>query len=298
MPCSDGAGIKRFAPPLAGSEWVTGDEKRLTLIILHGLEGPITVRGKTYDAPDILPVMPSHATMDDKAMMAIMNYIRNEWGNRADPISQNLVGKTRHTTQGKIQRDAGLNRHHEISLRARFFGRHICSDGRSHTAFPTPVCQRKTHGHRCSFLCKSMELKPSKPALPGIPECNRLADPLSFYWGIWSSGRRQRMDAGFCKEGTRDTGKTRAVCGGQLECHFSCRFSGFEKEVISSKEAGAVVLRTVCRRSDDMRFIILPPTLKKRVKMLLIIKLAAPVLQKTQGETGGRKHKTGEHGLG
>ena len=41
--------------------------------------------------------------MDDEAMMAIMNYIRNEWGNRAEPITSNLVGKTRHTTQGKIQ---------------------------------------------------------------------------------------------------------------------------------------------------------------------------------------------------
>jgi mono/diheme cytochrome c family protein/glucose/arabinose dehydrogenase len=100
---SDGNGVKRFAPPLAGSEWVTGDEKKLALIILHGLEGPVAVHGKVYDAPDILPAMPSLATMDDHAMMAIMNYIRNEWGNRAAPITENLVGKTRHTTQGKIQ---------------------------------------------------------------------------------------------------------------------------------------------------------------------------------------------------
>ena len=100
---SDGAGLKRFAPPLSKSEWVTGNEKRLTLIILHGLEGPIKVAGKQYNTPDILPVMPSLAKMDDDAISAIMNYVRNAWGNQADVISPNLVGKTRHTSQGKVQ---------------------------------------------------------------------------------------------------------------------------------------------------------------------------------------------------
>ena len=33
---NDGEGLNRFAPPLKGSEWVLGDEKRLALIVLHG----------------------------------------------------------------------------------------------------------------------------------------------------------------------------------------------------------------------------------------------------------------------
>lgn len=100
---SDGAGMKRMAPPLAGSDWVLGDEKRLALLILHGLEGPVEVAGKKYDAPDILPVMPSHSTMDDGAIRAVMTYIRNEWGNHAPAIQGRLVGKTRHTSQGRVQ---------------------------------------------------------------------------------------------------------------------------------------------------------------------------------------------------
>jgi mono/diheme cytochrome c family protein/glucose/arabinose dehydrogenase len=100
---TDGAGMKRMAPPLAGSDWVLGNEKRLVLLILHGLEGPVDVAGKKYDAPDILPVMPSHSTMDDGAIRAVMTYIRNEWGNSAPPISGRLVGKTRHTSQGRVQ---------------------------------------------------------------------------------------------------------------------------------------------------------------------------------------------------
>jgi mono/diheme cytochrome c family protein/glucose/arabinose dehydrogenase len=99
---SDGKGVTRFAPKLAGSEWVTGNETRLALIILHGLEGAITVNGKKYDAPEILPVMPAHSTLDDPSITNILTYIRNEWGNNAGPLSRGLVGKTRHTTQGRV----------------------------------------------------------------------------------------------------------------------------------------------------------------------------------------------------
>ena len=42
-------------PPLAGSEWVTGDQERLIRIVLKGLWGPIEVKGKTYDPAKGLP---------------------------------------------------------------------------------------------------------------------------------------------------------------------------------------------------------------------------------------------------
>lgn len=99
---TDGAGLNRFAPPLIGSEWVLGDEKRLALIILHGMEGPVKVNGKVYDAPDILPVMPAHSTMDDAAITAILTYIRNEWGNNAGAVGKRTVGTTRNTSQGRV----------------------------------------------------------------------------------------------------------------------------------------------------------------------------------------------------
>jgi mono/diheme cytochrome c family protein/glucose/arabinose dehydrogenase/F0F1-type ATP synthase delta subunit len=98
---SDGKGIARFAPTLVGSEWVTGDETRLALIILHGLEGAIEVKGKKYDAPEILPVMPAHATLDDATITNILTYIRNEWGNNGGGLSKQLVSKTRFFTTGR-----------------------------------------------------------------------------------------------------------------------------------------------------------------------------------------------------
>ncbi|MBD0255920.1 MAG: c-type cytochrome, partial [Cytophagales bacterium] len=99
---TDGTGMARFAPPLAGSDWVLGDEKRLALIVLHGMEGPVQVGGKKYDAPEILPVMPAHSTMDDAAITAILTYIRNAWGNDAGPVAPRTVGMTRVTSQGRV----------------------------------------------------------------------------------------------------------------------------------------------------------------------------------------------------
>lgn len=112
---NNGKGAARMGPPLAGSEWVVGDEVRLSLILLHGLEGPIEVNGKKYDAPDILPVMPSHSTMDDAVIASILTYIRNEWGNEALPVTGRTVGSTRHLNQGRVYPWSAteLNKHME-----------------------------------------------------------------------------------------------------------------------------------------------------------------------------------------
>lgn len=99
---NDGKGVARLGPPLAASEWVTGDEMRLMLIVLHGLEGAIEVNGKKYDKPNILPVMPSHSTMDDSDVAAILTYIRNEWGNSGTPLTGRHVGMTRALSQGRV----------------------------------------------------------------------------------------------------------------------------------------------------------------------------------------------------
>ncbi len=116
---SNGKGMRRFAPPLAQSEWVTGDPEHLALILLHGLEGPIDVAGHHYDVPEILTVMPSHSTLSDNDLANVMTYIRNEWGHESEPVSRRTVGMLRLQTQGKVipwtpadlkQRNTNLNR--------------------------------------------------------------------------------------------------------------------------------------------------------------------------------------------
>jgi mono/diheme cytochrome c family protein len=74
---------------------VTGDPDRLVKILLHGLEGPVTVSGKNYEPPHILPAMPPVGMMADTDIAAILTYIRRAWGHNADPVSSGEVRKVR-----------------------------------------------------------------------------------------------------------------------------------------------------------------------------------------------------------
>ncbi|WP_282162688.1 DUF7133 domain-containing protein [Ulvibacterium marinum] len=99
---TQGEGISRFAPPLKNSEWVTGADYRLAMILLHGMEGPVTVNGKKYGIPDILPSMPSFSTLQNEDIAAISTYIRNTWGHSQKPLSAGTVGHIRFRTQGQV----------------------------------------------------------------------------------------------------------------------------------------------------------------------------------------------------
>ncbi len=99
---NNGEGMQRFAPPLLQSEWVLGDEERLSKILLHGIEGALEVNGKIYDTPEILPAMPAFATTPPEDLAAIMTYIRQSWGHNAAPVKPGTVGNVRVLSQGKV----------------------------------------------------------------------------------------------------------------------------------------------------------------------------------------------------
>ncbi|WP_353182856.1 c-type cytochrome [Parapedobacter lycopersici] len=87
----NGMGDNNLYPPLAGSERVTGPVEPLVDIILNGLQGEITVKGKTYNG-----IMPPHANiLDDHAAASIISYIRSRWDNDASPITPSEVRKIR-----------------------------------------------------------------------------------------------------------------------------------------------------------------------------------------------------------
>ncbi len=99
---TNGEGMKRFAPPLKKSEWVIGDDQKLAMLLLHGMQGPVEVNGKKYDTPDILPEMPSFSTLQNEDIAAIATYIRNAWGNAGGEVTSRTVGSVRFRTQGKV----------------------------------------------------------------------------------------------------------------------------------------------------------------------------------------------------
>lgn len=97
----NGEGLVPIAPPLAGSEWVVGSQERLILIALHGLKGPVTVRGKVYKEPEVQPVMPGlkdNPEFTDEKLAAVLTYVRNAWSNEADAVDPAKVKEIREST--------------------------------------------------------------------------------------------------------------------------------------------------------------------------------------------------------
>ncbi len=93
MPCHQptGLGLPPVFPPLAKSEYVLGDPKRMVAIVLKGIAGAITVNGAPYNN-----VMPGQGmTMKDDQIAAATTYVRNSFGNSAPAISAELVAQVR-----------------------------------------------------------------------------------------------------------------------------------------------------------------------------------------------------------
>lgn len=106
QPChgADGNGTKSLAPPLNGSDWVTGDKRRLIATVLFGLTGPVKVSGNVYKAPEISGDMPSigqNNTLSDADIAALLSFIRNGWENNATRVSDEEVSKVRDEFKGR-----------------------------------------------------------------------------------------------------------------------------------------------------------------------------------------------------
>lgn len=90
-----GQGLPPAFPPLAGSEWVTGSEERLIRILLHGLVGPIKVKGVDYIGamPAVGPG--SGYNLNPEKVAAVLTYVRKEWGGIDTPVSPAKVAEIR-----------------------------------------------------------------------------------------------------------------------------------------------------------------------------------------------------------
>jgi mono/diheme cytochrome c family protein len=94
---ANGQGLPGAFPPLAGSEYVLGEEERVVRIVLHGLQGPVTVKGQAFNG-----AMPAWAdVMSDAAIAAVLTYIRSSWGNSAEAIAVEKVAEQRAATAGR-----------------------------------------------------------------------------------------------------------------------------------------------------------------------------------------------------
>lgn len=95
-----GVGLPGVYPPLAGSEWMVGDKDVLIKITLHGLMGPIEVKGNQYGVTTPVPMPPMG--LEDQQVADVLSYLRRaEFGNEASAVTADDVAKVRAANSGR-----------------------------------------------------------------------------------------------------------------------------------------------------------------------------------------------------
>jgi len=92
-----GQGVPNIYPPLAGSDWLQGSEERVIRIVLHGLNGPITVSGKDFNNA----MASLGAALKDDQIANALTYVRSEWGNKAPEVKAETVARIRAETASR-----------------------------------------------------------------------------------------------------------------------------------------------------------------------------------------------------
>ena len=78
-------------PPLAGSEITNGGSRRAAMVVLKGLQGPITVLGKQYGSA----VMQPWESLGDQKVADVLTYERSSWGNKGSPVTKEQIAALR-----------------------------------------------------------------------------------------------------------------------------------------------------------------------------------------------------------
>jgi mono/diheme cytochrome c family protein len=74
-------------PPLAGSEITNGGSRRAAMVVMKGLQGPITVKGQTFGSA----VMQPWESLGDQKVADVLTYERQEWGNHGGPVIKEQI---------------------------------------------------------------------------------------------------------------------------------------------------------------------------------------------------------------
>jgi nitrite reductase (NO-forming) len=76
-----GEGLEDVYPPLAKSDYLMADKKRSIVQIIKGASGPMKVNGKEYNT-EMLAL-----DLNDKEVSDVLNYVRNNWGNKGPAVT-------------------------------------------------------------------------------------------------------------------------------------------------------------------------------------------------------------------
>lgn len=87
----DGRGFPGAVPPLVNADFLRADRVRAIRVLLHGLNGPITVNGISYN--NVMP--PLEAVLSDAQVADVLTYVFNSWGNTGDAFDPDFVTQVR-----------------------------------------------------------------------------------------------------------------------------------------------------------------------------------------------------------
>lgn len=97
----DGTGNEFLAPPLVESEYLSGPSKRLVLLLLHGLQGPVTVNGKRYEMNLVMPGLKNTPALGDEEIRDLLVFIQNSFASTGADISVEEIGEHRAATENR-----------------------------------------------------------------------------------------------------------------------------------------------------------------------------------------------------
>jgi mono/diheme cytochrome c family protein len=89
---ANGEGVPGQYPPLAGSEFTNGGSRRMGMIVLKGLQGPVKVKGQQFGSA---VMQPWDKTLTDQKIADVMTYERTEWGNHASEVTAEQIAALR-----------------------------------------------------------------------------------------------------------------------------------------------------------------------------------------------------------
>jgi mono/diheme cytochrome c family protein/glucose/arabinose dehydrogenase len=91
----NGQGMKGIYPPLTTNPWLTGNDERLIKFVLKGLWGSFEIGNQLFDPAKGVPPMPGFGFLNNEEVAAVLNYIRNSFGNETPFITPEQVARVR-----------------------------------------------------------------------------------------------------------------------------------------------------------------------------------------------------------
>ncbi len=99
----DGKGNEGLAPPLVDSKILGEAPEKSALVILQGLNGPVTAGGKTYDLNLAMPGLKTNPELSDQDIADIVHFVRNAFVAQWSRIDSSLVNQLREKVKNRTE---------------------------------------------------------------------------------------------------------------------------------------------------------------------------------------------------